>query len=110
MLLTDAGDQDSLLGLENDGGNLRDLCRCLALAKDDFRKSLPNGPVSVDFGEVELLKRGGLKSAHHRIPREDSFLELVEEFVGFNSGHAQELSGTAGTVTRFIKRGGKHAC
>ena len=39
------------------GGDRRDLRRRLAQAEDDFRKSLPDGPMVVDARKAEVFER-----------------------------------------------------
>ena len=83
----DAGDEHLLPVLQQLGGDLHDLFRRLAGAKDDFGEILPERAVRVHPREAEVGHRRGLKCAQDFFARNCSGAESLQQADGFNSCH-----------------------
>jgi hypothetical protein len=60
-VLVRACDEQAVSPVDDGPSDPRNLCRCLALSVNDFRKTLTDCPVMVDASETEILDRVGLQ-------------------------------------------------
>ena len=87
MLRPHARDQHALFPLEELGGDLHDLSRCLAGAEDDLGKPLAQRAVRIHLGETQVRHGRRLEPPQHLVTADATGAELFEQFNRFRRGH-----------------------
>ena len=83
----DARDQNRLAFAVQLGGDGRHLGRGFARAEDHLGKTLAQGPMCIDHGELEIGQRRGLERAEDLVTFDAAGAVLFEEFSGLSACH-----------------------